>query len=91
MKGFSIPSRYCGLLVVDPRYQGRGIGQALLQWAVDQADNAQPPVDMWLESSDVGLRVYEKKGFQVVDVVEMWTSTGELTKRDCMRRPAKRS
>ncbi|KAJ7490597.1 hypothetical protein FB451DRAFT_1022800 [Mycena latifolia] len=57
---------YLSLLFVDPGYQYRGIGQVLLQWGLDHADKHSPPLEVYLESSDDGLRLYEKNGFEMV-------------------------
>ncbi|KAJ7478629.1 hypothetical protein B0H11DRAFT_1279915 [Mycena galericulata] len=42
---------YLAFMAVDPAYQKQGIGQALLQWGLDQAD-----AEVYLETSDEGLR-----------------------------------
>ncbi|KAJ7744681.1 acyl-CoA N-acyltransferase, partial [Mycena metata] len=52
------------LMAVDPKYQRRGIGQALLQWGLDRAD--AEGLEVYLESSEDGLRLYEKNGFESV-------------------------
>lgn len=54
-------------MAVDPAYQYRGVGQALLQWGLDLADAES--LEVYLESSDDGLRLYEKKqnGFELVE------------------------
>lgn len=52
------------MMVVDPSYQHQGVGQALLQWGLDQAD-AQS-LEVYLESSEDGLRLYEKNDFELV-------------------------
>ncbi|KAJ6593171.1 acyl-CoA N-acyltransferase [Mycena capillaripes] len=55
---------YLSLLMVDPAYQHQRIGLALLQWGLDQADAES--LEVYLESSDDGLRLYEKNGFELV-------------------------
>ncbi|KAJ7815671.1 hypothetical protein B0H14DRAFT_2681265 [Mycena olivaceomarginata] len=52
------------LLAVDPVYQYQGVGQTLLQWGLDQA--ATESLDVYLEASDAGKRLYEKNGFELV-------------------------
>ncbi|KAJ7023421.1 hypothetical protein C8F04DRAFT_1134769, partial [Mycena alexandri] len=44
--------------LVDPKYQQRGIGQALLQWGLDQVD--AEGLEAYLESSDAGRQLYER-------------------------------
>lgn len=51
-------------MAVDPKYQKRGVGQALLRWGLDQAD--AEGLEAYLESSDDGLRLYGKNGFELV-------------------------
>nr|GAT51498.1 predicted protein [Mycena chlorophos] len=55
---------YLSLMFVDPAYQSRGIGKALLRWGLDQADAEGIPA--YLEASDEGLPLYQKSGFEVV-------------------------
>ncbi|KAJ7033455.1 acyl-CoA N-acyltransferase [Mycena alexandri] len=55
---------YLSLMVVDPKYQRQGIGQALLEWGLNQAD--AEGLEVYLESSDAGLRLYRKNGFEIV-------------------------
>ncbi|KAJ7189008.1 hypothetical protein C8R46DRAFT_1206119 [Mycena filopes] len=54
---------YLSFMAVDPKYQKRGVGQALLRWGLDQAD--AEGLEAYLESSDDGLRLYEKNGFEL--------------------------
>jgi GNAT superfamily N-acetyltransferase len=56
-------------LFIDPKAQGKGVGSALLAWGLDQADAANPPLPVVLESSVVGIPIYKRKGFQVVDTI----------------------
>ncbi|KAJ7189007.1 hypothetical protein C8R46DRAFT_1341629 [Mycena filopes] len=49
---------YLSFMAVHPKYQKRGVGQALLRWGLDQADAEE--LEVYLESSDEGLRLYEK-------------------------------
>ncbi|KAJ7125416.1 hypothetical protein C8R44DRAFT_783048 [Mycena epipterygia] len=55
---------FFSLIAVDPAYQYRGVGQALLQWGLDQADAES--LEVYLESSENGVRLYEKNGFELV-------------------------
>ena len=49
-----------GLVIVDPAYQGRKLGQRLMKWAVDVAEGRS----IVLNATDVGLPLYEKMGFR---------------------------
>jgi ribosomal protein S18 acetylase RimI-like enzyme len=54
-------------LVVDTRYQRRGIGAMLLEWGIEQAQAEMVPCG--LESSFAGKKLYEKMGFRTFDEV----------------------
>ncbi|KAL7336435.1 acyl-CoA N-acyltransferase, partial [Rhodotorula toruloides] len=56
------PHFYLSTLAVDPRYQRRGVGAALLRWGCREADDAGLPV--YLRASDDGLVLYEQAGFE---------------------------
>ncbi|KIW15729.1 hypothetical protein PV08_05779 [Exophiala spinifera] len=62
--------RFMGLhrLVVHPSYQRQGIGQQLINWGTEVADREN--VVSWLNARPAGSRLYERNGWQVVDVVE---------------------
>lgn len=49
---------------------------------------ADPQVDVYLESSIPGRRVYEKKGFTVVDWCKIETKAGTYIEWPCMARKA---
>ncbi|KAL1978121.1 hypothetical protein VTN31DRAFT_980 [Thermomyces dupontii] len=53
------------LLIVHPKYQGRGIGKMLLQWGFEYAERAKLPI--YIEATEAGRPVYEKAGLKVVD------------------------
>jgi len=53
---------YLDILAVDPRYQGQGIGKALLQWGLDEADRLG--MITFLEATNEGKPLYEKFGFE---------------------------
>lgn len=55
---------YVIMLSVSPKFQGRGIGKALLRWGSDVCDREE--VFAWVHSSDSAWKMYEKSGFEVV-------------------------
>jgi GNAT superfamily N-acetyltransferase len=55
--------RYLSFLIIDPEAQGKGVGSALMDWGFQQADKADPPLPVVLESSAPGRPLYEKRGF----------------------------
>src|SRR5258708_36378746 len=55
-----------GMVIVDPRYQGRGIGKRLMRLALrDVAGRA-----VMLNATRAGQPLYEKLGFKAIDIVE---------------------
>lgn len=55
---------YVICLSVAPKYQGRGVGSALLGWGTRACD--ERGVFAWVHSSEPAWRVYEKSGFQTM-------------------------
>jgi len=53
------------MLVVDPEYQRRGVGDMLVKWGIEKADKVQLP--SFLEASEVGKGLYLKNGFEAVN------------------------
>lgn len=53
------------LLTVHPNHQSHGAGTALVKWGIELA--AQMGAEMTVESSFLGLEVYKKNGFQVIE------------------------
>ncbi|KAK5995731.1 hypothetical protein PT974_04148 [Cladobotryum mycophilum] len=51
-------------LSVSPKFQGRGVGSALLRWATKFCDEKE--VFAWVHSSEPAWKMYEKCGFQVI-------------------------
>lgn len=51
-------------LVIDPPYQGRGVGSELLRWATDNADRDE--VAIWAQVPAAALGVFETAGFEEV-------------------------
>ena len=58
------PHWYLVLLGVDPKYQGRGYGGALLQPALERCDNTQTPAYLETQKPE-NLPFYERFGFKV--------------------------
>ncbi|KAL1994165.1 hypothetical protein VTN49DRAFT_2834 [Thermomyces lanuginosus] len=52
------------LLIVDPKYQGRGIGKMLLKWGFEYAEKAKLPI--YIEATEAGRPVYEKAGLKIL-------------------------
>jgi GNAT superfamily N-acetyltransferase len=67
------PHWYLPLIGVDPRYQGRGHGSALLQHVALQCDRDGIPA--YLEStSPASVPLYERHGFEVLDTIQVGSS-----------------
>ena len=64
------PHWFLPLIAVDAAYQGRGLGSALMQAAVDRCD--EDGVVAYLESSNpLNITLYERHGFNAVGVVQV--------------------
>lgn len=65
---------------VSPRYQGRGIGRALIRQGTDLADAEGVPC--WVHSSEAGAATFRKRGWEVDEVLEIdldeWASQMDL-------------
>jgi len=61
----TVPTLFLKLLVVDPAYQRRGIGAALLDWGIAKAQ--KDGLRLALLSTKAGKRLYEKKGYELID------------------------
>lgn len=57
-----------GLVIVDPAYQGRKLGQRLMKWAVDVAEGRS----IVLNATEAGLPLYEKLGFRSFNRVHQY-------------------
>ncbi|KAE8154090.1 acyl-CoA N-acyltransferase [Aspergillus avenaceus] len=55
---------YLDMLAVNPDYGRRGAGSKLVEWGCDLAD--QDGVPIYLASSDAGIRLYQKFGFEIL-------------------------
>lgn len=51
-------------LTVAPKYQGMGVGRALLQWGTSRAEN--DGVFAWVHSSEMAWKAYKACGFDIV-------------------------
>jgi ribosomal protein S18 acetylase RimI-like enzyme len=62
---------YVGGLYVSPKFQGRGVGTALLTWGASIADRFG--VFAWVHSSDdeAAVKLYGKHGFEVVGTLDV--------------------
>lgn len=56
-------------LSVSPKYQGRGVGSALLRWGTKFCDDNG--VFAWVHSSEPAWRMYEKSGFQIIRALDI--------------------
>ncbi len=50
-----------------PSQRGQGLGEALLQWVIAQAQQAGVPVNLRVRRDNVAQRLYLRMGFQVVE------------------------
>ena len=60
---------YLRRMIVHPDHQRQGIGQKLLDWGMDVADEQK--IVSWLFARPAGRRLYEKAGFKVVATLEV--------------------
>lgn len=56
-------------LLVHPSYQRMGIGQKLLDWGVETAD--QENIVAWLFCRPPGYKLYDRNGWKVVSIIEV--------------------
>lgn len=69
----SEPHWYLPIIGVDPVWQGRGLGAALLQHTLARCDREQVPA--YLESSNPrNISLYERHGFAVVGTIQVGTA-----------------
>ncbi|KAB8076883.1 hypothetical protein BDV29DRAFT_169305 [Aspergillus leporis] len=54
-------------MMTDPQYSGAA--RKIIQWGIAEAERKQLPI--YVESSESARPIYEKHGFQVVDVFAM--------------------
>ncbi|QPG93780.1 hypothetical protein C2857_002392 [Epichloe festucae Fl1] len=56
-------------LSVSPKYQGRGVGSALLRWGTGICEEKN--VFAWVHSSEPAWQMYEKSGFQIIRILDV--------------------
>lgn len=74
---------WIGMVLVEERYRGRGIGKALLNRAISHLDSQNVPC-MKLDATPQGKILYEKLGFKPEYEIERW-----MLKRQPERKKAK--
>lgn len=89
--GTEKPYLMLDMLATHPVHQGRGAGKALLDWGLEKADDER--LVTYLNATDVGRRMYEKKGFEVVKTIEWdrvpWGGEGKDCHWCMVRQPSK--
>ena len=77
------------MLAMIPDYRGRGAASQILQWGFAQADESGLPA--YLEASDEGALLYEKRGFErvgnFVTDLKRWGGEGLLEAPLMVRQP----
>lgn len=68
-------SGWIGNLIVDTRYRGRGYGERLCAEASKALKHAGA-VTLWLTASKMGIEMYKKHGFTVIDTIVRWSGVG---------------
>ena len=68
---------YLKILAVNPKYQRRGVGAALVDWGLEHA--RQRGEKVYLESSENGKGLYLKKGFKPVGEIVLGEEGKQLT------------
>jgi GNAT superfamily N-acetyltransferase len=66
--GTEQPFFMLNMLATHPDHQGRGAGKMLLSWGLEKAD--EEGLVTYLNATDVGRQMYEKKGFEVRKTIE---------------------
>jgi GNAT superfamily N-acetyltransferase len=91
--GTEKPFFMLNMLATHPEHQGRGAGKILLDWGIQKADDEG--LMTYLNATDVGRRMYEKRGFEVKKVIEWdrvpWGGEGQDCHWCMVRQPQKSS
>jgi hypothetical protein len=87
----SEPYLMLNMFATHPEHQGRGASRLLLEWGIKKADDEG--LVTYLNATDVGRRIYEKKGFEVVKAIEWdrvpWGGEGKDCHWCMVRQPRK--
>jgi GNAT superfamily N-acetyltransferase len=79
----SEPCWYLPIIGVDPAYQGRGFGSALLRYALERCD--RDGASAYLESSNPrNIPLYQRHGFEIIGSIQAGSSP---TMTPMLRRP----
>lgn len=55
---------------MDPAHQRRGIGRMLIEWGLQESASLNQ--DVYLLATPAGKPAYDKIGFNVVGVIDLW-------------------
>jgi GNAT superfamily N-acetyltransferase len=70
---------WIGMVIVDPRHRGKGIGTTLLERAIQHLDSRSVPA-VKLDATPEGRRLYEQFGFVSEYDIERWALTRPVAK-----------
>lgn len=63
------------IIFTHPAYRRKGVGQSLLSWGVEQADNLD--YELFLEATPYGRPLYEKNGLVYIEEYANHPQTGD--------------
>ncbi|KAK2867769.1 hypothetical protein FQN49_003488 [Arthroderma sp. PD_2] len=69
------PHIFLNVAFTIPSYRRRGVSSLFLQWGLDKADAMG--LECWLDATNYGRQVYERRGFISVDSRDIWPSMPE--------------
>lgn len=93
------PHVFLNILFTHPEHRGKGVASLVMKWGLEHADELG--LETYIEATDVGKPVYEKFGFDAIEMSELHlekqtTEEGKKVEADLlplqwwsMRRPAK--